>query len=423
MRTLQNSARHAAAPSQANVRISRRLRIFTDAEREKERLDRLEWDERDPDGARSIGVWEGRTKSKVALESAWDAGHVKRLVPAANQSTRSRASLRTCGFCRQSEDTPMVSAAPAAAVPSESPRLRVRALGLGGILDDAVNLLREHFALFFKIVCVTYLPWTFIVVLLGAYLQSSTPQPGDLQAAQDMVWFAVSRVLPMVAVQYGIVSPFAIGAFSHAAAGCYLGRAVTVEQSLRRALRCSLRLIVANALWMTMMFTVPALTLMGMFTLALSGSAPGAGLVFVGGVLVSVVVGVVVGWLFFVILQAIIVEDEGGLHTFLRSMQLTRRAFLPILGLFIVFLAIRIGLGITAVFIPNLYLQAVVNSIYNGMLTAFEIAVTVVAYFACRSRFENYDLLLLAQHVAEEPGREEGVQLFAEAAPDGGVQR
>ena len=99
---------------------------------------------------------------------------------------------------------------------------QIKQLGLGGILDQAISLLRNHFGLLFGIVGLTIIPFTAILGLV----QVSMIVPGDLQSIQNaQIVTAVGGGI------FGLlVGTLVNAAMIHAVASLYLSRQTTISQ-------------------------------------------------------------------------------------------------------------------------------------------------------------------------------------------------
>jgi hypothetical protein len=285
----------------------------------------------------------------------------------------------------------MISAAPTAVLSSEGPPLRIRELGLGGVLDDAVVIIRHRFALFLAIVLIVFAPLTAVAVVATARVQQDMlgNNPAAFQRAFEDYVFVL---IPLLLLQTLVVIPLTVGALTHAAASGYLGRDTTLRECLRRTLRRSIPLMTAYLLF----------------------------LVCVGvGSLLCLVPGVLFYLWFLLALQAVIIEGRGPIAALNRSMELTKSNLVSVLGLAIVLVAVRVGLGGVAAFIPQVYVQAVANALAQGVVLAFETTVCVVLYFSMCCRRENYDLELLAAAVAAGDEEHSPETAFSSAAPPG----
>ncbi|MEK6262978.1 MAG: hypothetical protein AABP62_30640, partial [Planctomycetota bacterium] len=99
-------------------------------------------------------------------------------------------------------------------------KYQIKQLGLGGILDQAISLLRNHFGLLFGIVGMTIIPFFAILGLV----QLSIIVPGDMQSIQTSgIVAAVGGIIGGL-----VLGPLVNAAVIHAVASAYLSRPTTI---------------------------------------------------------------------------------------------------------------------------------------------------------------------------------------------------
>lgn len=77
---------------------------------------------------------------------------------------------------------------------------KIQQLGLGGILDQAITLVKNHFGLLFQIMLMTLIPWG---ILSGAIQLSVLPSPPPNGSPEDMAKY-VQSVLGYLPLIYGL---------------------------------------------------------------------------------------------------------------------------------------------------------------------------------------------------------------------------
>ena len=111
----------------------------------------------------------------------------------------------------------------------------IRELGVGGILDQAIAVTKDHFWLFVKIVAVFFLPsstlshgWAVASTVAGA--QADDMSIGNLGHRRDSPgWASLNALIAL------IVYPLTNAAMIYAVASCYLDRPITLGLAFQRA--------------------------------------------------------------------------------------------------------------------------------------------------------------------------------------------
>lgn len=259
---------------------------------------------------------------------------------------------------------------------------KIQKLGLGGILDQAITLVKNHFGLLFQIMLMTLIPWS----LIAGFIQLAIiPTPPTGSSPEEMARYgqAVARNLPLIfglAVIGGlIILPIANAAVIYSVAEIYLGKAVTAGAAIQKGL-----------------------SKVG----ALIGTAILMGLAIMGGMILFIIPGILCALWFGLAQHVVVLESLSGTKALGRSRQLVR----PFMGTFLAlgFLVFIISAMVSAgaVLIPQAHAQLVVTVLINAILTMFSTAVFVVFYFSCRCGVDNFDLEHLAAAVGESGSAE-----------------
>jgi uncharacterized membrane protein len=250
-------------------------------------------------------------------------------------------------------------------------RYEIRELGVGGTLDQAIAVTKDHFWLFFKIVVVLFLPLS----LIYGWLVAWNIPPNE---ASTSAWV----VIVILAIVNGwVVFPLTNAAIIYAVASCYLNRPITVGLAFQRARRIFLPLLGT--------------------TILLS-------LVVMAGFLLLFVPGIIFLLWYFLTIQVVVLEGLSGQAALKRSRQLMKgnigAAFL--LGL-LVWVITMAASGMQAL-IPQVGLKVSFNAVVQTVVLIFGTAAWVVFYFSCRAKAEHFDLALLADAVGVEDDQSTG---------------
>lgn len=265
-------------------------------------------------------------------------------------------------------------------------RYEIRELGLGGILDQAVKLTKNHFGLFLGIVSVLLVPFNLIDGFINLSIMAKLPPNptiADILAANQTNMKNLAITFPLLLVALLVVIPITNAALIHAISSEYLEKPVGVGESLKWALG---RILAFIGTWFLVFLAI------------------------MGGTLLCFIPGILAAFWFGLATQVVVVEGTSGIAALKRSKQLMTGNIgtLFVLGLLIVI--INIGLLLAAILIPQPHVQVVATAAIQGVATIFASTATVVFYFSCRCKHEQFDLARLAQSV--------GLESPPEAPPD-----
>lgn len=300
-------------------------------------------------------------------------------------------------------------------------------LSIGDVFDEAFDLYKRNFGLFFLISAVLYVPAD--ALLSSLYLTLGVEEFGTRAASTD-----VSKALGILAaliVGFGLFY-FVIAALSGtitiAASERHLGRQVTMGQAYRAMLRSLPRLLVA---WLIVgailaasiiaLFILLSLVV-GLIQIAAGRSGPmdqttATAIVipfFLGIVLVGAAIFMTVGAF---VTPAIVLEDAGPIAAIQRNMELMRgrivRLTLAYVALIVV--AFSIQEALSAFFVlsvswmlsfwsePSDFVTQVITVVVHGLILVvvqplWMITFTVL-YYDQRVRKEGFDLALMLVHL------------------------
>jgi hypothetical protein len=319
-------------------------------------------------------------------------------------------------------------------VKSTGPGSTLRPLGVGEVLDRAVNLCVKHFVPLTLIFIVYAIPLGVVqyyaskdsaqlIQTLVAAIQSGKNASPDL-AREINDPSSSSALYGLLLIGLGLfVGPLPGAAMIAAAAAFYLGRTMSFGEAYRAALPRWPHLIVLNimygmaggALYLIVIFVAILLTLGVVFLYAIS---------HVAGIAVGIVVGAA-AFLFVVALFLVgalawqvswfgcVVEGQNLSVAFTRGI---RRVFVGVglqraLLVGFAFIAILLGIefvsGMGAAVLIGFVHSTIAGSVYETLVriatAAFTTAFIAIFYFDLRVREEGFDLQMAAQAARSKP--------------------
>jgi hypothetical protein len=265
-------------------------------------------------------------------------------------------------------------------------RYEIRELEVGGILDQAVKLTKDHFWLFVKISAVLLVPFS-IVAGLWTYSNMpdipAVPQPGMFVPGARVeyppgFWTSifVSGFVNML-----VIYPLTDAALIYAIANCYLEKPISVGSAFARGGRIFIPLL------LTWILTY---------------------LVVMLGFVLFIIPGIIFGLWFSLVSRVVVIEGISGTKAMSRSKQLMKGNMGTAVALGFVALIIGMMVGWAPRVIPQAELQIIVRCVLQAAMSFFVAAAWVVFYFSCRSKVEHFDLTMLAEAVAKDEPSAEG---------------
>jgi hypothetical protein len=266
-------------------------------------------------------------------------------------------------------------------------RYELKPLGVGGILDQTVRIVKDRFSLFLAIVFCVRIPATAVLQYLSATNLLEMPRtPTDAQMNEFFVHmgrFYLYVLLPAALIDLLVVSPLTNGALIFATSRIYLGEAPTFWDAVRAALGRYFAFV-----WTSILFAV----------LLLCGFA----CCFLPGILVLL--------RYSLCTTATVLERVSGTRALSRGSDLMKGAgnsnYLKLLLLYLVMVMIQAGINGGAYFIPQLHVQVLAIAILGSITYTFAVVALVIFYYSCRCSNEGFDLLHLARIVAETPAEQ-----------------
>ena len=270
----------------------------------------------------------------------------------------------------------------------------IRKLKLGGILDQAVTLVRNHFGLLFGILLFLYIPLSVIAAAFNIFVIAvpANPTPEDygrILETQRQYW-PITVGLALLSVF--LIVPLTNAAMTYAIAETYLGRKVTPGEALGRGFGK-----IGPLIW----------------TWILMGAA------IMGGLILLIIPGILCMLWFGLAQYVVVLEDKSGGAALSRSKKLVQPNMGTFLILGIVLVIIAAMLGGIANFIPQIHVKTAVQILINSVVTMFSISAFVVFYFSCRCGVDNYDL----EHLAAEIEAGAALEQEEEETPAAGDER
>lgn len=254
---------------------------------------------------------------------------------------------------------------------------QIRQLSLGGILDQAVTLTKNHLGPLFMIVAVTLLPIQLANSFAQLALLPTLTFPFTLEQVQA---FAIAQEKHQVLFNcFGALTIVAVilsnAAIVYGIATTYLGKPVTTGVAVHRALRSFFPL-----LWTSFLM----------------------GVAIMGGLILLIIPGIIAAFWFSLATQVVVVEGITGFKALSRSRALMKGNIGTLFVLGLVLGPIIWGVQIGILFVPQPHARAVLAAVVGAVLTVFASAATVVFYFSARCKNEQFDLQLLAENVGAE---------------------
>ncbi len=254
-------------------------------------------------------------------------------------------------------------------------RYAIRELGLGGILDQSVQLTKNHFGVLLAVTAILLIPYNLIsgfVTLAVTPELPPNPTPEQILAATAQ---SMRFLIPQVLIGAYIVIPLTNAALVYCIANLYLGQSASVAGSFQRAFRRILGLI---GTWFLL------------------------GLAIMGGMLLCIVPGILAAFWFSLATQVVVIEGISGFPALKRSRDLMKGNIATLFAMSLVLGIICGTIGAGAGYIPQPHVRIVVSSLIQSAATILWSAAAVVFYFSCRCKLEQFDLALLAQSVGVE---------------------
>jgi len=250
---------------------------------------------------------------------------------------------------------------------------QIKRLNLGEILDQGIAVVKAKFGLLFAITLVTIVPLQFLTGLTQLILFPGLAEgdPTAIQGNLGLFYLVIFGALGLTL----LVLPLANAAVIHAVARTYLSQPVTFGECLSHGLRR----------WPALIWTTILMSLI-----------IGFGFVFL------IIPGIIFSFWYLLAQQVTVLEDVSGGAALSRSKALMKGNAGTAFVLLLIIGLINFGGNMVLGLIPQIHLNILGQSLLYGISTLFGAAVFVVFYFSCRCKVENFDLMMLADAVADE---------------------
>ena len=293
-----------------------------------------------------------------------------------------------------------------------APMPRLRPLGLGQLLDQAIRLYRQNFFKFIGIIAIVQIPLgllqlgTSLLTLDGIARLDDLDQLSSLQDIPGLTTGIGGSVLVAI-LGFVLLGVVATAAMTRAVAGSYLGEEVTIADAYRAV----------GQSWLSLLGALLLASLMGIalflwFLVPCVGWLTGLGMITFFGMVI-----------FPLIAPIIVLEKQKASRAVRRAWDLARRRFWWVLG-FVLLLTIFAQVIITgpvllvsaifglvfgeAIFEPS-FTQSITQTIFQSLIQVvssliylpLQLTAITLMYFDLRIRIEGFDLTLLAESVNE----------------------
>jgi len=255
----------------------------------------------------------------------------------------------------------------------------IKHMGLGGILDQAIQIVKDHFGLLFAIMLFLMIPFTLITGFITIAVTPELPANPSVEDyrrvqeayAQHWPWMALFGVINML-----FILPLTNAAVTFAVAKLYLGQPTTAIDSISNGFAKLIALILTSILMYLAIF---------------------------GGLILLIIPGILFALWFGLALHVVIIEGISGAKALSRSKRLVRNHLGTFLMLGLVMFIISFAIGMISELIPQGHLSHILQVLLQAVITIFWTAAGVVFYFSCRCAEENFDLHYLAEAIGDEP--------------------
>ena len=246
----------------------------------------------------------------------------------------------------------------------------IQRLTFGGVLDQAMRLMRDHFVTMTAGMFAVFVPFQLVSYAIKVG-RAAAGQP----ATSAGLWGGVLALLV-----FAVFMPFAQLMVIVATTDCYLGKPVDVAGTARKA-------------WSGFRSYFETSLL--------------AGLGMIGATFLLVLPGLYFAICWSLIGPVMVVEHVYGKAALKRSRALVKGYFGRTVGIIFVsaFLVSAVGSGLQAVLAMIPWLGAALSGAVSGITSTYTSAVVVVLYIDLRCRQENFDLQLMAAQVAAVGGQ------------------
>ena len=254
----------------------------------------------------------------------------------------------------------------------------IEELGVGGILDRAVTLVKNHFGLLFGITLVLLVPYTLLqnFLILGAMpAMPANPTAEDAAAFGAAVESRTLSVMVLSLLAAFVVVPITNAAVIQAVAKKYLNETISVGDAIKGSFGIVVPLLVT---WLLQ------------------------GLAIMGGFILLIIPGFLCAFWFCLSSHVVVIERVSGVAALKRSKGLMKGSFGTVFVLMFLIGIIQYAITLCVLFIPQPQLRIIGQAVLQAIATIFAASAMVVLYFSCRCKTDNFDLTRLAEAVNQE---------------------
>lgn len=259
------------------------------------------------------------------------------------------------------------------------PSYQVRQLQLGGVLDQALSLTKNHLKPLLAIVIITLTPLTLITnaivtIIAPMPVMPPNPTPQDMQVFMDG-FVKTMKLLGIVALPAMLATAICNAAVVRAISDVYLGRSFSPMSCIRQAFS---RILPLFGTWI-------------LFALA-----------YMVGLMLCVIPGILVLLWYSLSTQIVVIEGTSGMAALNRSKALMKGNVGNFIGLLVIIGLVNAAINLVVGVIPQPHIQIAAMAAAQAIFTVYTSAAMVVFYFSTRCQHEQFDLQLLADNIGAE---------------------
>ena len=252
----------------------------------------------------------------------------------------------------------------------------LRKLGIGGVLDQAIRIVRDNL----KPLLIIVSPMLVFAILNGLLAVYLFPAGDPSTLTADQIAANQSAALTQGAI-YGAIGtaitllliPWVNGSLIHFVSQRYLGHEITATAAMARGWKRYWPLF-----WTQLLYIA----------------------VVTFGFILLIIPGIFFIYWYLLSYQVAVIERLSGYAAMKRAKQLVKGSLSQLFLLMLVLTVFNFLLGAGAGFIPDLNIRVAVSGVLGQVLGLVSLAALVVFYFSCRCKVENYDLEHLAAEMA-----------------------
>lgn len=265
---------------------------------------------------------------------------------------------------------------------------QIRRLGVGGILDQTINVTKDCFGLLLTLYAVTLMPFQ----IVQFYLQATDPTQKNTNPF----------LIIGVALLGGIAGLVFNAASIHGLASKYISRPTSLGECFSMGMRRFLPVLWTGIL-MGLAIGGCAMITVGVGTVVMGMIGFPLPLVLIGALVLSIPTAILVMW--WILAQEIaVLEHISGSDALGRSKKLMQgniwKAFLVLFVIGAINFGINFGAGMFLIQQPLVMVAVLIVS--QAITSILVVAALVVLYFSARCQHENFDLQMLTSAVAED---------------------